>query len=334
MKENLEYTVSINSASERSSYRWCLNERDESGNVIGYDLVPYIWDFYFIGSSFQLRRSITIEKKNNRQRDEAHKVEQLTEIRGVLHSGSCSDGENLTDDVYFSMFGTDRRINQFFVSIAQAENDQPEACYLTAVPSYTSEVAFRNRTTEDLVEFRVQLHRERFGELVRILEGSLVDSVWLRVRKVSGLYSKWSPDAETTFAKILTGDYTITGLDDDKSASAWDALQGLSRERNYFEKEDAEEDPWVVGNVGEFAIGFVKLSQLFLKQAPARVDLSKEFHNEIDEELSQGAFSPSTEAIQRDHHAFNSTALAIQLLSNLRLPLWGIFAVLILLVLK
>lgn len=233
MDYNLDRKVAINYDTEyKSLYKWCLNEFDENNKKIGVDLIPWHWSFYFIGSSLKVVRSVSIEHETQDDGAEKNTVKQQTRIVGTLHSGFCRDGANLEDDVKFSMFGTGRRIKDFQVCIYEVESDDREACRLTAIPSYEMEIDFRNEIQDDFVGFDVTLNKTRFSELVRLLEDKSVDSVWLRVSRVSGIYSEWSPGISTHFAKILSNDHEVEGI-----------------------KEDSFK-PRVVENVGEFELNF------------------------------------------------------------------------------
>lgn len=311
MDYNLDRKVVINYDTEFNSlYKWCLNEFDENNKKIGTDLIPWHWSFYFIGSSFKVVRSVSIEHEVQDDGEEKNTVKQNTRIVGTLHSGFCRDGVNLDDDVKFSMFGTGRRIKDFQVCIYQVESDDREACRMTAIPSYEMELDFRNEIQDDFVGFDVTLNKERFSELVRLLEEKSVDSVWLRVSRVSGIYSEWSPSISTRFAKILSNSHEVEGI-----------------------KEDSFQ-PKVVENVGEFELNFATLNKLHLKQHLLPVDIEKEFEEpSSDEWINEPELTPAY-TNQGDEKLLHSAALLAKLAGSLKTPLWFIFGVLVLLLLK
>lgn len=181
---------------------------------------------------------------------------------------------------------------------------------MTAIPSYSMELDFRNEIQDDFVGFDVTLNKERFSELVRLLEEKSVDSVWLRVSRVSGIYSEWSPSISTRFAKILSNSHEVEGI-----------------------KEDSFQ-PKVVENVGEFELNFATLNKLHLKQHLLPVDIEKEFEEpSSDEWINEPELTPAY-TNQGDEKLLHSAALLAKLAGSLKTPLWFIFGVLVLLLLK
>ena len=233
---------------------------------------------------------------------------------GTLHSGFCRDGENLIDDVNFSMFGTSRKVNCFQICIRQASENEEESCRLDAIPSYELELDFRDELEEDFVGFDVVLHEQKFKKLLLLLERRLVDSVWLRVSGVSGIYADWSPSITTYSAKILTPSHDIKGLIDGKP------------------------EPKRVGEIDEFDLNFVTHSKLDPKKAFAKgVDFEGIFDNsqsepilDLDETVKASGFA------KPEYHEklVDTTAVSAQLVRSLKLPLWCIFSALVLLLMS
>jgi hypothetical protein len=307
----LERKIAVNYETQYNNlYKWCLNEYDESNNKLSADLVPWAWSFYFTGSTLKVVKSVSINSSTKSDDVVTSEVTQQTRIVGVLHSGFCRDAKNLIDDVRFSMFGTARSIKDFQLCICQAEDGQAEACELVAIPSYETEIDFSNEIQADFVSFEVTLNKDRFEELVRLLEHKLVDSLWLRVSSVLGVYSEWSPSISTHSAKILSKYHVIEGID----------------ENNF--------KPKVNGRVGDFELNFTSICKLNLKQSALPVDFEKEFEdpvtNEWDEEIEEQAPTSNPD----DERFKHSIALAVKLAGSLKTPLWCIFAVLVLLLMK
>jgi hypothetical protein len=311
MENLLERKVGINYETQHKSlYEWCLSEYDETGKQVGSDQIPWPWSFYFIGSSFRVATNVSFENRSDAGGLETSTVNQSTTIVGELHSGFCRDGENLTDDVSFSLFGTGRTVTNFHICIGQAKDDQAELCCLTAIPSYKTEIDFRDKTEADFVGFDVMLQKEKFAEFVRLLEQKLVDSIWLRVGRVAGIYSEWSPSISTYEAKILSRYHKIDGLIEGKF------------------------EPQSVGDVGAFDLNFVSLKKLYLKQSFPPFDVEKAFEGPVSDEGVEELTLPS-ESYSQDQTRFNhSVALAVNLIASLKTPLWLIFAVLVILLVK
>lgn len=311
MDYKLERRVAINYETQYDSlYKWCLNEFTEDNKKIGVDLIPWEWSFYFIGSLFKVVTSVSIECEIQEEEKDTKTVRKKTRIVGILHPGFCRDGKNLEDDVTFSMFGTGRRIKEFQVCISQIDSNQPEFCRLTAIPSYETEIDFRDEVEDDFVGFDVGLNKERFDELVRLLESKSVDSVWLRVSRVSGFYSEWSPAISTRFAKILSNHQKIEGV------------------------KEGSFQPEVVGRVGEFELNFTTLNKLFLRQTLLPVDLDKEFGDSSGDEWTDEQELPLAYQNQGEDKLFQYTTHLGKLVSGLKTPLWFIFGVLVLLLMK
>jgi hypothetical protein len=311
MDYKLERKVGINyETKHKSLYEWCLSEYDDSGKQIGSDQIPWPWNFYFIGSSFKVVNYVSIENESDDDGRETSTVKHHTRIVGILHSGCCRDGENLTDDVNFSMFGTGRTVKDFQICIYQAKDNETESCSLTAIPSYETEIDFRDEVQDDFVGFDVTLHKEKFTEFVRLLEQRSVDSVLLRVGKVAGIFSEWSPSISTYKAKILSRMHKIDGMIDGKFK------------------------PQSVGDVGEFELNFVTLNKLYVKQSFPPFNVEKAFENPvIDEWVEEPSLQSASDSQEHERFA-SSMALAVKLIGSLKTPLWCIFAVLVLLLMK
>lgn len=285
-------------------YSWCLNEFDENNKEIDKDLIPFSMSLYFIGSSLTVVRSLTLEDGHTQTK---------TTIVGTMHSGICMDGENLTDDVNYSMFGTGRKIDKFNITLSQVNEGNAECCTLVGIPSWADdddEIDWMGQP--DYVCFNVRLSNDRFAELIRLFDSRLVDSVSLRASTVRGFYSDWSPSIKTEFVKILTSEHKVEGLDVKKF------------------------QPKVVGEVGSFELNFISLSKLNLKQGFSPLsNINKEFDNPSEEaRLDQEGQALVIQKSQSDDKFFNSIALAVRLTSGLKIPLWCIFSVLVLLLLR
>ena len=192
-------------------YAWCLNECDECESKYDRDLIPFEYAVYFTCTSLSIDRRIgisTISHEDNRRI-----TTQNTSISGAMKSGLYSDGELMTDDVTYSMFGTGRIIEKFYFSIYEASDYNEENCTVVAIPSYEFENDnFISSTEPDYFGFSVYLPRERFAELIRLIDSKLFDSILIDARSVSGFYSHWSPSASANSIKILTSRHTVEGV--------------------------------------------------------------------------------------------------------------------------
>ncbi len=306
MEYLLERKVKINREPEfKSLYNWCLNEIDDNNKVIGRDLIPFAWRFWFTGTSLQVKTALTVERDFETDKSKAATSKTIS---GIFYSGVCFDGKNLRDEVDFSMFGTARTIKEFNVSISEAQSENEEVCWFTAFPSYESEDAeFRKVIENDYAGFDVYVHPEKFKELVQLVESRTINSVSLSVKNVDGVYAEWTPTIKTYSAKLLTSDIVIEGVGDTK-------FEGSK-----------------VSKVQEFNIYFNSQSSLTLKQNLPSIEFSKAFDSDLDDEFEEDK-----------PHSFHSgivqksidTYPLIQTINNLKVVLWFVFAALIFLLLK
>lgn len=308
MDFNLDRTTRINYSPEyQGLYKWCLAEFDKEGNQLGRDQIPWDLSLYFVGHSLKVFTSISNES------DEAIGPRKKTSISGKLQPGFYRDAENLTEDVRYSFFGTNREIKNFSFSIRETVDGEAESCSLTAIPEYETNLDFDNWTEEDFVGFDLKLERDKFRELVATLEARAVDSVWLRVNRVAGIYSEWTPDITTYRAKILSRFQlnSVEGIDEDRAK------------------------PLVAGMVGEYDFQFVTLTKLLAKQELPTTDsdITKD-PDEIgeDEDYDTVALKDSYSIGQQSFE--HATSLILKMAHSLKFPLWCIFGVLVLLLLK
>jgi hypothetical protein len=308
----LERRIEINYEPEyKGLYQWCINEFDANNEKISNDLIPWYWSFYFSGSSFTVVRSVSIEEETKDNGDIKNVTKSSTKIVGTLHSGWYPlDGNRLVDEVSFSMFGTARSIKEFELFIYQVDTDDLEACTLTAIPSYESEIDFHKEVIEDYVMFEVMLNKDRFGELVRLLDHKLVDRVGLRLSQVSGVYSEWSPLISTSFAKILSKYHKVKGV-----------------KKSKFE-------PLLDGRVGKFNLSFVSQNPLLPKQSLQSLNFEKAFDEPKKEERSDKPDLPTVNNKYGEDSFLHSIAPAVKLMRSLKIALWCIFAALMLLLMK
>ncbi|MGZ8943010.1 MAG: hypothetical protein ACXW00_09610, partial [Methylobacter sp.] len=131
MDVHLEREIRLSEESEHKGLdSWSLQEFGKDGKKIGLDQVPWPCSLYFTASELRYIRSIKIEQSVDPEEAEKSKpVEDSEGIRGILHSGTCNDGQWLEDDTSFSMFGTGRKINKFLLCIGKLEDgEHSEQC--------------------------------------------------------------------------------------------------------------------------------------------------------------------------------------------------------------
>jgi hypothetical protein len=133
-----------------------LHETDR----IGLDQIPWDWPSYFTAGELVLNDTLSIEDDRSSDGNNKKKiVREGQSIRAKLHP--LRRGYHETR---YSMFGTDRTISTFELSIEKLQDgDEQEECKRGGCPSYNSEVDFRKETEDDVVCFNLYVRPETFG---------------------------------------------------------------------------------------------------------------------------------------------------------------------------
>jgi hypothetical protein len=201
---HLEHRLRLVTAPEHENlYAWAINEIDGQAQQIGPDQIPWPWTLRFIATSCELRDSIKIKSKPQVE-DAAPalaEIEQAQIIRAELRPGIFGDEETA-----FSMFGTGRMIERFQLEILPIANPaESERCHTWGSVSYTTEIDFRDDTSDDCIVFYLFVKSETFASYAEKIASRAVDELILGVKSVDGFYSEWSPSVSTSLVKVLTG---------------------------------------------------------------------------------------------------------------------------------
>lgn len=318
-----------NDSKHESLYSWSLQEFDESGKQIGSDQIPWPWSLWCTANELSHNKSIT-----NEYNDDETSISETETITAKLYPGNWRNG-CLEDGTSYSMFGTDRKIKEFSLQIQalkeesqedddsldnlleldeaekqkQREERKKERCCVWGCVSYTAEVDFRDETQEDIICIYIYLKPERFNRIVKAVNERQVDGLLLRLDRVSGFYSEWSPAISTSRVKVLTAS---------------------SNDHNVIVPDNCNINPPRLGHVGSFWISFAQ-----------RLDLSKEVKraegallNDLDKEADE--FDDEYGVRQQPKLAAGDLLVA-QLkrneivLNKLRRAVWFLFGALVLL---
>lgn len=305
LSEELEY---------KNLYSWSLQELNEEGEKVGRDQVPWIWNLYFTASELRYSRSIDIEQEGDSVEEcTSPKAQEREIIYAILHPGICQDGRWLEDDTSYSMFGTNRKIKQFGLRISKTEKDSDEKCRVWGCVSYTTEVDFREETTDDTVEIYLSLSPDRFNDIADQIKSQRIDILQIGLGRVSGFYSEWSPSISTNKIKILAA----------------------SNDQEVLSSEGCKIYPPRLGNVGEFNITLTRRHRLNPKQDLRAIDIDKVFdeseyyEEDVTEDQKYQQSQPNKDSLMLAQLIRNEVALA-----RLRTPVWLIFIVLCILLAK
>ena len=203
MDFHLEHGLRLHTQSEHKNlYKWAINEIDAQGQRIGHDQIPWPWTSHFTATSCVLRDSIDVKSQfQMEQITVPPKVVQGQVIHVELRSGRTRDFRKTT----FSLFGTSRDIKSFQLEIHPiADPAEQESCSVWGSVSHTTEIDFRNETTDDCIIFYLFVKPDTFGGYAAKIAHGLVDEMILSVKSVAGFYSEWSPATSTSDVKVLT----------------------------------------------------------------------------------------------------------------------------------
>jgi hypothetical protein len=276
-------------------YKWSLHELDAEGKQVGEDQIPWGWTFYFTASELTVNDTISIEKSKGDDKDETSEVKQKQWIRAKMQPGVPWDRFGDRKPRY-SMFGTDRTISDFELFIEKLKDgDEQEQCAAWGCVSYTSDIDFRSDTTDDTVLFHLHVRPDSFARYAEKIAAGEVDYAVLRLGRVWGFYSEWSPSIITNRIKVLT----------------------LSKKEQEVEApQGCEIDPPRLGKVGEVEL---TLQRIFKSEKP-KPSASDDEDDDLVSPLQQ---QPQV------HVAAIADDRTIKLLSSLRVVAWIIAALLL-----
>lgn len=177
----------------QSLYKWLLQEQDDNGKQVGHDQVPWRWSLVFTATEMVLYEELELEaetplfarpKSHEREDGEEEKITtgEREYIRAELRPGYFAAPD---DGAHYSMLGSDRAINSFQLWIYKREDEtKPERCHAWGSLSYTTEVDFRNETSNDTLQFYLYVSAERFAQYVKMMRVASPNIVTLRLGMV------------------------------------------------------------------------------------------------------------------------------------------------------
>ncbi|WP_293907082.1 hypothetical protein [Phenylobacterium sp.] len=189
MKYHLDRRVILNPDSKHKNlYRWSLNEVADGPGRVATEQIPWGWSLYFGMHDLQHFHEDWLDRYSSPNPD-APTPRSREFIRANLLPQPATDaGYSET----YSMFGTDRRIEDITIGIYSAGDGHPEGCQVYSGSSYTTDVDFRDITVPDNIAFSITLSSERFGALARAVACGDVTGGRLMVSGISGYDAKRS----------------------------------------------------------------------------------------------------------------------------------------------
>lgn len=299
MDIHLENKILLNEKSEyKSLYQWSLHELDKSGNKIGADQIPWTYSLYFSASELCYTDNIVLSKLYKDDADAEDNIFDDEVITAKLHSGVCRDGMELENEVMYSMFGTQRIVKEFSLRIKKNKGEkEPDKCSIWGGVSYTTDLDFKDFTTDDCLEIYINLAPQRFDKLAEMINNNSIDLFQISLKSVSGFYSDWSPSIMTHKIKVLT----------DSDDQVVNKSEGCSIE------------PPRLGSVGVFDMMIINRQKLNLKQDLRTINIDKLF-----DDTDQDNDDATDQDKQKDVDSLiTSNYLHIeQALSKIYIPVW------------
>jgi hypothetical protein len=190
----------------KNLYNWAITEISEDGKAIDGDKIPWIWSLYFSANECILGESIEIIPDFSLSDDKSTpKTSEVQFIRVKLRPNNVPGDENSWRNTQFSMFGTSRVIKDFTLDIRELDDqNQQEVCQAWGIVSYTRDINFRKEKTDDVLGFELFVKSETLSRYIDLIKAGAVSDIILRVGRVPGFYSDWSPDISTSSVKVLT----------------------------------------------------------------------------------------------------------------------------------
>mgnify|MGYP003377652578 CR=1 FL=1 len=195
------------------------------------------------------------------------------------------------------MFGTDRVIKKFSVTIRKLQSEEAaETCTAWGEVSNTYEIDFRSRSDDDSIWFSIFMHPENYNALCYFAKhGGKQDEVFLSVKGVSGFYSEWSPEVSTSSIKVLT-----------------------SGEEQKIIRPEGHNEPPRLGKVSKFTLYFSR-----------RTALDPPIKDDDEKDASDLPSSPANANVDLELISKLQTTL-----EKLRIPLWLIVVLLALMLFR
>lgn len=196
----LDYSVRLEPESRHKGlYDWSIREFEDEKQV-GPDYIPFGWGVNFYATDLRLSDSVAIEVKGNLS-DEADKAvfARRRFIRAELKTGFPQ--QKAWSAPSLSYFGRRDEVGHITLFIRPTEEGQVEACHLAGGLPFAGSYGERHG---DLLEVQFVVNLATFEDLVGRVRERSVDIANLRLSRVAGLYSEWSPDIDVRHLKLLT----------------------------------------------------------------------------------------------------------------------------------
>lgn len=289
----------------KSLYEWSLNELDAEGKPMGRDWIPWSWTLYFKAKEILLHEGWKI---SDRYPSDETTGKRETENRKFIQAELFPFSHSRWPPT-FSMLGTDRNMSKFVLRIEQIPDDEEERCIVDGYVSYTTEIDFRDVSEDDALWFYFHLHAATFADFAERVASGKVDGLTVRVGRVAGFYSDWSPSITAENIRILTahGEHKVEGVPENVT---------LRR----------------LGEVGEAELYFSREATL---SGPAKEsDEAEEVDSGLDEQPLNAELELNDQTSQLEFAREKRAQETVRLIKSLRTAAWAAAALLLALLFK
>jgi len=329
----LNRTIKLNKNADNSLYSWHLQEYDSEGNKVGYEFIPMQ-----TGSIYLDVEKLTYLDSFKRSGYDV-KSSEFSESEHIY-------GELTPNDPYvpswrqntFSMFGTDREIKHFGITIYRTDDGQlgdtrsrlagkkglidskKEGCDLVSFigSKEDGDLDIEPHEAEDSLYISVYLNEERFNKIVQYIKDG-VNANYISIGHAEGFYNQWTPSINLGDIKVLS-----------------DYCAGFGKDEPYVQQVETAKEcditPPRTGRLFDFIIDFKVESNIFIDDDKENEDedVYKDDY-EIDNPVK---LESSTDVISSQLSQISDLGLKLSKFSldALRLPLW-IIAITLLLIL-
>lgn len=304
MKYHLENKIFLTEeVQHKGLYPWALKEVDQDDKQINGELIPWEHSVRFTASELRLIYVAEISKEEAPTIDEKmRKTKEKDHIFGILHPGFCDAGGFWEGDVSYSMFGTNRKINQFVIYISKKENDGDNTtCSLWGDVSNTFEMDFHEETVSDFVQISLCLPESQFNKIAELVRARKIDILEINLREVSGFYSEWDMSVSTYKMKVLTND---------------------SKSQEVMMPQGCDINPPRLGDIGEVRVTLIQRHELNPKQDFKSISIDELFNDDDDEANSPEEQEQQDSLSETDPVILSKLTSNEKLLKYLLMPLW------------
>lgn len=204
MKYHLDRTIRCAPEQEHPTlYKWSLQEFSDDRGALTAKLIPWWWSLYFTGTELALFRSVEVEHSSNGEpQKHANSGERI-----VVTLAPDERGSGWARQTSYSMFGTDRLIRNFTLSVTtKGPADAQELCTAHGWPRYSTDAdeSFPAETTDDALRFELSVPEQDFAALRLAIQRNAGNvGVTFMVSGVHGFYAEWGPGISTKRVKVL-----------------------------------------------------------------------------------------------------------------------------------